>query len=211
MQYFDIFRHADDDEKNEPTALGYCKIKTLVRSLQKCGITYQLFITSPYPQCIETLNIIIRSLGYSKKLIDHGPKLCTPHPDEWNQMFYNGKFQKLLPQLSSKYVTAVNLAPNLLLRDARHFICQLEECAKRIPDKNYVLGVSHNTIILAAASLIESEKLSVKLLNLPTLDISSNWILNKAIVIAFMASHFLLGVMAKLALQSDLTIGQSPL
>ncbi len=170
MQYFDIFRHADDDEKNEITALGYHKIKTLVRSLREYSITYQLFITSPYSQCIKTLKIVIRLLGYSKKLIDHGPKLCTPYPDEWNQMFYSGKFQKLLPQLGSKYVTAVNLAPNLLLHDARYFICQLEECAKRIPDKNYVLGISHNTIILAAASLIESEKLSIKPLKLPTLD-----------------------------------------
>lgn len=71
-------------------------------------------------------------------------------------MFSSKKFQKLLPDVGSKYKTAIIVAPDLLTLDANYFINQIKNYAKENPDKTNVLGVGHNTMILAAASMIIS-------------------------------------------------------
>lgn len=161
MRYFDIFRHADDDESENKliTELGQEQIRRLVEGIRRVGIYYHSFITSPYPQCRETVKLVMKLLGYNETCLSGGLKLCTPKPNEWNQAFYSEEFQRILPQIGSKYATAIILIPWLLSFDANHFIQQLEKYSKEIPDEVKVLGVSHNTMILAAASLINAGKL----------------------------------------------------
>ncbi len=154
MVVFDIFRHADDDGQNQGLTLkGKKQIKILTEQLKLARINYRYFVSSPYPRCRATLELIMVELGIDLGKIDGSIKLCTQRPEEWNRLFYSSKFQELLPLLGSKLETAYKLHPNLLRVDAEWFLRELIRISQRIV-KGCVLGISHNTIISVAASLV---------------------------------------------------------
>ena len=159
MVIFDIFRHADDDEQSQELTLkGKRQIKMLAEQLRLVGIDYDYFISSPYPRCRATLELIMVELGISIEKIDSTVRLCTQRPKEWDELFYSSKFQKLLPLLGSKLETAHRLCAPLLRVDAEWFLQELIRVSRRVV-RGCILGVSHNTMILAAASLVVENRL----------------------------------------------------
>lgn len=159
MKYFDIFRHAEDDEKGVINNEGEKQLFQLVDKLKQYNKKYYSFITSPYPRCIYTLEFILTKLQFSEKLIFCDVKLCTPFPSRWNKLFYQNKFQNLLPKIGSKYLTAQVLDKDLILADGKYFIKEIEKYATLIPEATHSLGISHNTMILSAASIIAPQKI----------------------------------------------------
>lgn len=162
MKIIDIFRHGEDENTGDLTREGIQEIRQLGKRIKDSGISYSKFISSPYFRCVVTLKIVLEELGLGEDLIEMNENLCTREPEQWTRVTRLDKFRQVLGETGSKVIAVSTVDPGLIIKDANQFITGLQHIVRNMKEGTCTLGISHNTIILAAASIIQEGRLSIK-------------------------------------------------